>query len=66
MNNPTNDPPVVMPASPSIDLGKKPLNRRPGFVTKLGIRQACLFCPSGRSGWLESKNPSDSWCLIEF
>jgi hypothetical protein len=34
MNNPTNDPPVIMPARSGIDLGKKRLNRRPGFVTK--------------------------------
>jgi hypothetical protein len=34
MNDPTNDPPVVMPACAGVDLGKKWLNRRPGFVTK--------------------------------
>src|SRR5580693_8143742 len=34
MNDPTNDPPVVLPACAGVDLGKKRLNRRPGFVSK--------------------------------
>jgi hypothetical protein len=62
MNNPTNDPPVVMPAGTGVDRGKKRLNRGPSFVIEqilmrhirsvhpanlAGLNQKVLAIPSG-------------------
>jgi hypothetical protein len=58
MNNPTNDPPVVMPACARVDLGKEWLNRHPGFVAKpVLVRHIRSVHPANLAG-LNQKTPA--------
>jgi hypothetical protein len=66
MNNPTDDPPVVMSAGAGVDTGKKRRNRAAQASSSSSSHPAHLFCPSGQPGRLESENPCHSQWLIGF